>query len=155
LNVVLRLKEPFHEDNSYWLSINDRKMPFLAVVEHTNFMDISHYDGESLLYIGNYLTPRHKYFDYSLDKLIDLFMPHLKKLNANFSKKDIIKGYKLPGYFAQPIIPLNYSDRLPKFNTPIEGLYLNNMQQVYPWDRGTNYSVANSKAVSQLVIGER
>lgn len=154
LNVVLRIKRPFHKDGSYWLSINEREMPFIAVVEHTNFMDKSHFDNEHILYVGNYLPAGHKYFDSSLEELIDLFLPDLRKLNGDFCKKDIIKGYKFPGKFAQPIFPLGYSKILPDFTTPIDGLYLNNMQQVYPWDRGTNYSVENSKAVAQLVIGE-
>lgn len=152
LNVVLRLKKDFFADGSYWLSVNDRKMPFIAVVEHTHFMDKSHYGNESLIYIGNYLPLGHEYFDLSVNDLLNLFIPHLKKINKSFNEKDIIKAYKFPGYFAQPIIPLNYSKDLPEFVTPIDGLYLNNMQQVYPWDRGTNYAVQNSKKVVELIM---
>jgi hypothetical protein len=44
--------------------------------------------------------------------------------------------------FAQPLVTLGYPDRLPPHDTPIPDLYLANMSQVYPQDRGQNYSIA-------------
>jgi protoporphyrinogen oxidase len=37
----------------YWLNINDRDMPFLALVEHTNFLPPADYGGLHLVYLGN------------------------------------------------------------------------------------------------------
>ena len=38
--------------------------------------------------------------------------------------------------------------------TPLEGVYLANMQQVYPWDRGTNFAVEmGEKVVSYMLEG--
>ena len=42
---------------------------------------------------------------------------------------------------AQPIVTLNYSEKLPDHRTPLPNLYLANTSQIYPEDRGTNYSV--------------
>ena len=53
--------------------------------------------------------------------------------------------------FAQPIIPINYSKIKPPFETPIKNVYLANIQQVYPWDRGTNYAVELGEKVSDLI----
>ena len=39
----------------YWMNIGDRTMPFLALVEHTNFIGPENYDGNHILYISNYL----------------------------------------------------------------------------------------------------
>ena len=36
VNIVIRLKEKFFPDNTYWLNMCDIKSPILAVVEHTN-----------------------------------------------------------------------------------------------------------------------
>ena len=38
--------------------------------------------------------------------------------------------------------------------TPIEGLYLANIQQVYPWDRGTNYAVNLGNKVAETILKE-
>ena len=36
--------------------------------------------------------------------------------------------------------------------TPLEGLYLACMSQVYPWDRGTNYAVEIGRRAAQMIL---
>jgi protoporphyrinogen oxidase len=152
VNLVLRLKKSFLYDKTYWLNVNDLKMPFLAIVEHTNFMDKKHYDNEHLLYIGNYLPSTHEYFNKLSTQLVDEFFPYLVKINSDFKKSWIKRSYVFKAQFAQPLIPLNYSKQIPPFETPIDGLYLCNMQQVYPYDRGTNYAVELGTKVANIVL---
>jgi len=154
VNLVLSLKNKFLEDGTYWLNINQSKFPFLAVVEHTNFMDKKFYNNEHLLYIGNYLPHEHGYFVKTEIELLKEFYPYLKTINPKFTEDWINRAFIFKAPFAQPIIPLNYSRVLPPFETPIKNLYLCNIQQVYPWDRGTNYAVENGEAVARLVLGE-
>ena len=137
-------------DGTYWLNINEAGFPFLAIVEHTNFMQKSYYAGEHLVYVGKYLPPTHKYFSMGNEELFATYEPYLKKINSSF--KDNLIGYDVfRAPFAQPIIPLNYSEILPPLDTPIDGLFLATIQQVYPWDRGTNYAVEMGKKVAKLV----
>jgi len=53
--------------------------------------------------------------------------------------------------YAQPIIPLNYSEIIPSFQTPVKDVFLACMQQVYPWDRGLNYAIELGEKIAQLV----
>jgi protoporphyrinogen oxidase len=140
------------EDNTYWLNINAPHFPFLAIVEHTNFMNKANYGGEHLVYVGNYLSTDHPYFKKDEVWLYKEFYPFLKTINPHLSNKWINKLYVFKAPFAQPILPLNYSKIMPEFRTPIKNLYLCNMSQVYPWDRGTNYAVENGEAVVEMVI---
>ena len=39
----------------YWMNVGDRSLPFLALIEHTNFVGPEHYGGNHILYISNYL----------------------------------------------------------------------------------------------------
>lgn len=150
INLVLRLKEKFFTDNTYWLSICEKNAPVMAVVEHTNFMDKKHYNNERLLYVGNYLPANHRYFSFTKEQLLKEYDPLLKKLNNEYKKQIIgIEAFKVP--FAQPIIPLNYSKMMPPFETPFTNVYLANIQQVYPWDRGTNYAVELGEKVVDLM----
>lgn len=153
INLVLSLNKKFLNDNSYWLNINESNYPFLAIVEHTNFIDKKFYNGDRLIYIGNYLDIHHKYFEMSEDDLLEEYLPSLKKINNNFKKNWIRRKWMTKVNFAQPIIPLNYSKKVPSFATPIDGLFLANMQQVYPWDRGTNYAVKLGQKVAQSILG--
>jgi protoporphyrinogen oxidase len=148
--LVMRLREPFLSDNTYWLSICDTKAPLLALVEHTNLMDRKFYHNEHLVYLGNYLPQAHRYFSMSAEELLKTFDPFLKKINPDY-KKSLIGVRKFSVPFAQPIIPLNYSRMVPAFETPIKNVFLANIQQVYPWDRGTNYSVELGEKAAEIV----
>ncbi len=154
VNLVLSLRQSFLTDGTYWLNINDRSMPFLAIVEHTNFVNRSHYDGDTLVYIGNYLPPDHRYFSLNSNELLKIFMPHLKKINPMFSFSWVKKSWVWQAPFAQPIVTTNYSRNIPSITTPLPGIYLANIQQVYPWDRGTNYAVELGQKVASLVLEE-
>lgn len=148
--VVMRLTKPFFNDNTYWLNICDSKAPLLAVVEHTNFMNSKYYNNEHILYLGHYLPQDHPYFTMNEKKLLEIFDPFLKKLNPEYQESLIgVKKFAVP--FAQPIVPTNYSKMIPSFETPLKNVYLANMQQVYPWDRGTNYAVELGKKIAQLI----
>lgn len=150
INLVMRLKEPFFPDNTYWLSMCDIDSPILAIVEHTNFMDKTHYNNEHILYIGNYMEITDKRYQMSKEELTDLYDPWLKRINPQY-RKTIISSELFKAPFAQPIIPVNYSKKIPPFKTPLKGVFLANIQQVYPWDRGTNYAVELGKKISDLV----
>ena len=155
INLVLSLNKQFLEDGTYWLNINAAHFPFLAIVEHTNFMDKKHYNNEHMVYIGNYLPHEHPYFKKEAVDLIREFQPYLSTINPKFDKKWINSAYLFKAPFAQPIIPTNYLEKVPAFETPIKDLYLCNIQQVYPWDRGTNYAVELGQKVADLILRER
>lgn len=148
--MVLRLRESFFTDRTYWLNMCISNSPFLAVVEHTNFIDKKHYNNEHIIYVGNYLPPDHPYFSLSNDTLLKTFDPVLKKINRTYRASIIgTEVFKVP--FAQPIIPVNYSRMIPRFTTPLSRVFLANMQQVYPWDRGTNYAVELGEKIANIL----
>ncbi len=152
-NLVLRLNKPFLSDNTYWVSICDPKSPIMAIVEHTHFMDKKNYNNENLVYLGNYLPVDSKRFEMGKEEVLNLFDPFLKKINPEY-KKHLI-GYELfKAPFAQPIIPTNYSKMIPPMKTPLKNVFLANIEQVYPWDRGTNYAVELGEKISDYILNE-
>ena len=152
-NLVLRLKKPFFSDDTYWVSVCDNKSPIMAIVEHTNFMDKKNYNNEHLVYLGNYLPADSKRFKMERDEVLKLFDPFLKTINPKY--KENLIGYELfKAPFAQPIIPTNYSKMIPSMRTPIKNVYLANIEQVYPWDRGTNYAVELGEKIANYIFNE-
>lgn len=151
MNLVLHLKKPFFKEDTYWLSVCDKKYPLMAIVEHTNFMDKKHYNNEHLVYLGNYLNYDHPFMKMGKDKLLKIFDPILSKINKTY-KSSILNTELHIAPFAQPIIPTNYSRIKPPFETPLKNVYLANMQQVYPWDRGTNYAVELGEKVADIIL---
>lgn len=151
VNLVLELKEKFFKNDVYWLSICQKEYPFLAVVEHTNFIDAKHYGGNHLVYIGNYLSTDHRYFNLSKEELLQEYDAYLQKLCPGY-EKSLLNTYLFKAPFAQPIVTTNFSKKILPFKTPFANVYLANIQQVYPWDRGTNYAVEMGKRVVKEMI---
>lgn len=138
-------------ENIYWMNITDITMPFIAVVEHTNYAPREWYNGKTLLYVGNYLPRDHRLFHLDKDSLIREFLPHLKRINPNFDLSWVEESYLARDNWAQPVVPLHYSRIKPDFTTPLEGAYLANMSLVYPEDRGTNFAVQTGDRVARIV----
>ena len=148
-NMLLRLKKPFFKDNTYWLSICEQNAPIMAIIEHTNFMDKKHFNNEHLIYVGNYAFTDDK-LDITKEKLLPMYDSYLKKINPEYRKNLI--GYELfKAPFAQPIVPTNYSKMIPAMKTPLKHVILANIEQVYPWDRGTNYAVELGEKAADLI----
>jgi len=156
--VILALDNQLLHDGTYWLSLpadhpdkSQAEFPFLALVEHTNYMDRAHYGGDHLVYCGDYVPPDHEYFDLSDDELADRFISVLHTFNPTFSPDWIRKKWVFRTRYAQPVPFVNQSQALPDVRTPLRGLYLASMSQVYPWDRGTNYAVEMGRRVAGLL----
>jgi protoporphyrinogen oxidase len=152
INLILRLKKPFFQDKTYWLNICDTRFPLTAIVEHTNFMEKKYYNNEHLVYLGNYLPHNHPFMYMDKNGLLKIYDVLLKKINKKY-KSNIIDSHLSSVSFAQPIIPVNYSKLIPPFITPLKNVYLANIQQVYPWDRGTNYAVELGEKVAVAILG--
>lgn len=135
----------------YWMNIADRTMPYVAVIEHTNYVPPSEYEGRHLIYVSNYLERDDPRFEMRASELFDLYAPHLKRINPAFTEDWIEKKIVLRAEAGQPVITRNYSERIPDHRTPLAGLYLANTLQIYPEDRGTNYSVRLGRKIAGLV----
>ena len=69
----------------YWHNLpKEAGFPFLALVEHTNFMDSEHYGGDHIIYCGDYLNPDHEYFSLSKEELLERFLPAFKRVQSRF-----------------------------------------------------------------------
>ena len=148
--MVLVLKRPLSP--MYWLNVADRSMPFVGIIEQTNFVDPSLYGGKHVVYFSNYPSVQNPLYQMNGEELLEDFLPHLRKINPDFDPSWVEEYYHHKVDAAQPIIGINYSRRIPDLRTPIKGLYLANTTQIYPEDRGTNYSVRLGKQVVDMVL---
>jgi protoporphyrinogen oxidase len=147
--LTLALRQQMLTDGTYWLMPPKGEFPFLALVEHTNFIDPQHYGGDRLVYCGDYLEPTHEYFRLSADELLERFVPALKRINPRF-ERDWVRDFWLHREpYAQPIVRIGHSANIPPLATPLPGLLWASMSQVYPWDRGTNFAVEIGRRVAR------
>ena len=155
--LILELDRPLTQ--KYWLNIapdpeTDGDMPFVGVIEHTNMIDKSLYGGRHIVYFSNYPDRDSELYRMEPSDLLELFIPHLSKLNPDFDRSWILDYHHHRVDGAQPIIGRNYSQRIPPHRTPVDGLYLANTTQIFPEDRGTNYSIRMGREVARMVVDD-
>jgi protoporphyrinogen oxidase len=137
--LILALDRPLSD--AYWLNITDPGYPFMALVEHTNMRRPDEYGGRHIVYLGTYRPMSDPIFTTEADALVDSVVPYLSRINPSFDRSWITERWAFGAPFAQPIVTVDYRDHIPPFETPIPNLFVANMFQVYPHDRGQNYSV--------------
>ncbi|MBA3688821.1 MAG: NAD(P)/FAD-dependent oxidoreductase [Chloroflexi bacterium] len=149
--LVLALDRPLTQ--SYWMNVNDPGYPFMALVEHTNYMDPAEYGGRHLVYLGNYRAMDDPLLRMPTAEVVAQFAPHLARINPAFSTDWVTDAWSFAAPFAQPIVTVDYRDHIPPFETPVRGLWVASMFQVYPHDRGQNYSIELAERLVALLSG--
>jgi protoporphyrinogen oxidase len=140
--MTLVLDRKLSEEGYYWFNIpKSAGFPFLALVEHTNFLSPEHFGGDHIVYCGDYLEVGHEYFSLSDEELLERFVPGIQRVNAHFQPSWVNDFWVHKTNYAQPVPLVNHSQNIPDIRTPVAGLYFASMSQVYPWDRGTNFAV--------------
>jgi protoporphyrinogen oxidase len=137
--------------DAYWINLNDPGFPFLALVEHTNMRSPEEYGGRHLVYLGSYRPMDDPVLRSDPEELLADWMPALRRLNPRLERSWITRVWGFAAPFAQPIVTVDYASRIPPFETPVQGLWIANMFQVYPHDRGQNYSIELAERVVGLM----
>ena len=147
--VILILDRPLSP--YYWTYVGDRSLPFLGIIEHTNFIPAEHYGGGHIVYLTNYLERSDPLYQMTPDELYREYLPHIRKINPDFDESWVTEYHHHKVDAAQPIVTKGYSESMPSHRTPVTGLYLANTTQIYPEDRGTNYSVRMGRQVATMM----
>jgi len=147
--VVLELDRSLSD--TYWLNVNDPGFPFVGVIEHTNFEPASTYGGRHIVYLSKYLPASAELYGMADDAVLDYCIPHLQRMFPAFDRRWVMNHHVWRARYAQPIVGKHYSRLIPDTETPIAGLYLSTMAQVYPEDRGTNYAIRDGRRVGRDV----
>jgi protoporphyrinogen oxidase len=150
LCLLLELDRPF--SGFYWTNVADRDLPFVGLIEHTNFVAPEHYDGRRFLYVANYLEHGHELLSLDADALLERYTAGLRKVNPGFDRAWVKNRWLHREPAAQPIVTVGYHERIPPLRTSVPGLFLANTTQVYPEDRGTNYAVRLGEDAAREVL---
>jgi protoporphyrinogen oxidase len=150
-NICLVLELDRSLSETYWLNVNDPEFPFVGLIEHTNFEPPETYGGRHIVYLSKYLQETESYFRMSDEEVMNYTLPHLKRMFPEITREWIRNVHVWRARYSQPVVERNYGKLIPSSSTPLRGLYLASMAQVYPEDRGTNYAVREGRRVAALV----
>jgi protoporphyrinogen oxidase len=150
LCLLLELDRPF--GRFYWTNVADAEMPFVGLIEQTNFAGPERYGGRHLLYVANYVPHGDPLLELDKDELLERYAPGLRRVNPGFDPAWVRRAWLHREPDAQPIVTVGYHKRIPPLETGVPGLVLANTTQVYPEDRGTNYAVRLGREAAATVI---
>jgi protoporphyrinogen oxidase len=135
----------------YWVNVNEPGAPFLVFIQQTNLVDRTWYGGRHVYYIGAYLPADGSRYALPDDELAALWLGYLPRIFPHFNAARIAEKHIFRFRAAQHIVDRHYDERIPEYQTPLPGLYLANFSQIFPEDRGTNFSVVEGEKIAALV----
>lgn len=150
--LVLALDRPL--SSVYWLTMTDPDCPFVLAVEQTNLRPASEYGGLHPVYFSNYVDPHDPIIDEDEETVLTRYEGWIRRINPAFDRSWIRGLWLFKDRAGQPIVHARYHETIPPHRTPIPGLYLANTTQIYPEDRGQNYSIRMGRQVARLVVEE-
>jgi len=150
--VILALNEKVGEH--YWYSLKRKSsQPFLAAVEHTNFVDSSEYGNEHLIYFAKYVDVHSEEWKQSDEQLVELALLGCRFINSKFNRESLIRARVFRSDYAQPIVGKNASRFVPSVHVHgVPRLFHASLAHVYPWDRGTNFALELGERVGGEVL---
>lgn len=150
--LVLRLNRSL--SSTYWLNVADPSFPFVGIIEHTNLDPKENYNGDHIVYLSKYLPTSEALFSFTPDEMYEYCIPYIQKIFPQFDRSWVLSHHVWKAHYSQPVITKGYSKLIPDFKTPLESLWICNMAQIYPEDRGTNYAVRYGRRVAQQILNE-
>jgi protoporphyrinogen oxidase len=137
----------------YWVTVGDRDLPFTVAVEHTRLVGTTDYGGRTIVYLGRYAAPETEIAKATDAEVAASFLEAATQaFGPAFRTPLAAHVFRAPG--AQPIVPPGWDTGRPSLTTGIGGLVAANMAQIYPWDRGINYSVELGERAASAVLDE-
>ncbi|MEI6632477.1 MAG: NAD(P)/FAD-dependent oxidoreductase [Chlamydiota bacterium] len=134
----------------YWLNISDPSIRFGGLIEHTNFVSPSHYGGNHIAYIFNYIREDDPLFRMSADDYYAFHEASIMRVNPSFRREWVRGKHLFRARHATVVYTLGYRETMPGFATPVKGLYMVNTSQIYPYDRNMN----NCAALGERFVSE-
>jgi protoporphyrinogen oxidase len=143
---ILELSESLSPN--YWMTVADKEIPFVLVIEHSKLIK-SHKYNSHIVYLSRYLDTTNKLFIQDDEEIKELFIKGLKKIFPDFKEEWIKNIHINRAKDSQPVVRTGYSKLIPDIKTPMEGLYLTSMSQIYPEDRGQNYAIRSGLEITE------
>jgi protoporphyrinogen oxidase len=152
LCLILELTKPLSD--FYWLTVNDAGFPYVGIIEHTNLLPSADYGGRHMVYLSRYTNVTDPWYELGPEELLVRSTAHIQRLFPTFRPDTVVAYHLYKARYAQPIVTKLFSSRIPSACTPLKGLFVASMAQIYPEDRGTNYAIRLARNVAGQLVAD-
>jgi protoporphyrinogen oxidase len=126
----------------YVTNLTDDWVPFTGVIDMSNVVDRSAWNGGALVYLPKYVKPDDPLFDASDEAIEESFLGALERMYPSFSR-DRVRAFRVSRVrHVFPIATLGYSRSLPGIETSIPGLYTLNSAHIVNGTLNVNETLA-------------
>jgi protoporphyrinogen oxidase len=147
--MILKLSRPLTD--SFWVNINDPRIPFNGVIEYTNLNPRPDLGGSKIAYIPFYLVTTNARYSYKDEDLIQEYSKALRHVAPDFNPGWIQDWRVFRDPYAQAICTTNFSRIAPDQVSPVKGFYLIDSTQLYPSDRTISGMIGLAKKLADTI----
>ena len=134
MTVLLELDRPLSD--IYWINNCDERLPFMAVIEHTNFVTSADYGGRNVVYLARYFLPDEDMATADPEEEADRWVAALREVLPTARDAVVLRRQVSRTPYAAPLVQLGHATRVPPLRSHIPGLHVSTTVQIYPHDRG-------------------
>jgi protoporphyrinogen oxidase len=138
----------------YVTNITDQWVPFTAVIEMSALVDRRYFQGNALVYLPKYVSPRDPLFEQPDDVLEKRFVDALARMYPNFDPQDVLAFRVSRVRYVLPISTLHYSDHLPPMATSIPGLWTIGSAHIVNGTLNVNETLALAESAAAMLLRE-
>jgi protoporphyrinogen oxidase len=139
----------------YWiLNITDDRIPFTGVIETTTYIDPEYVGGHHLIYLPKYTAPDSPLQKLTDEQVTEIWLHQLELMFPKFDRSWIRFFVVQRARYVEPLHPLDGTNLIPKFRTPIKNLYLASNAQIYPALTNGESISRDAREVVELLIKE-
>jgi len=148
--VILELTRPMTD--AFWVNVVDEDIPFGGIIEHTNLIPASHYNGTHIAYLSRYYPPDDPFANADVAETAGSWIRILAERMPGFAADHVTGVHPFRAPYAAPLVTLGYQAKIPPMRSHIEGLYLSTTAQIYPQDRGMSEGVRMAALATKEIL---
>lgn len=144
-SVVLRTAVP----DFYVTNITDPGLPFTGIINMSAL--VGPFEGHTLLYLPRYVDPADPLFERTDAAIEDEFVSGMQRVFPHVRRSDVVavRTSRVRAVMALPM--LNYSDRVPRIETSVPGLYLASSANIINGTLNVNETVQLAERTFELI----
>ncbi|HEV7644401.1 MAG TPA: NAD(P)/FAD-dependent oxidoreductase [Pyrinomonadaceae bacterium] len=126
--------------NFYVTNVTD-ETPFTGIIEMSALVDKKEFGGNALVYLPKYVAPDDKLFEKTDEEIRRIFLSALEKMYLDLHRSDVVefKVSRVRQVFPIPVV--DYSQKLPKIETSVSGVYVINSAHIVNGTLNVNETV--------------
>ena len=150
--VCTLLKLSARLSDMFWINVHDEDAPLLGILEFTNLVSPTEFNGHHLVYLPLYLNPEDPRFSMPDDELIEHHLGMIGTLFPHFDRENVIDHRVFRAKLAQPVCFTGFRRALPPVETPVRGLFISDTSHYYPEDRSISQGIGLAKSTARMIV---